>query len=42
MNELDRQESQAITRPSSAFYPQFGAAVRAGIEGWYAEGDEDE
>jgi len=33
MNELDRQEAQALTRPSSEFYPQFEVAVRAGVDG---------
>jgi hypothetical protein len=42
MNELDRQGAQAFTRPSSEFYPQFEAAVRAGVDGWCAEwGRED-
>jgi len=38
-NELDRDGAQAFTRPSSEFYPQFEAAIRARINGWYAEGD---
>jgi hypothetical protein len=40
MNELDREGAQAFTRPSSEFYPQFAAAIRARIDGWYGEGDE--
>jgi hypothetical protein len=39
-NELDRDGAQDFTRPSSEFYPQFAAAIRARIDGWYAEGDE--
>jgi len=37
MNELDQQEAQAFTRPSSEFYPRSAGAVRARIDGWYAE-----
>jgi hypothetical protein len=32
-NELDRDGAQAFTRPSSEFYPQFAAAIRARIDG---------
>jgi hypothetical protein len=39
MNEPDRQEAQADTRPSSEFYPQFGVAICAEIDGWHAEGE---
>ena len=42
MDELDRPEPQAFTRPSAAFYPQFEAAVRAGIDGWYPEAEQEE
>jgi hypothetical protein len=37
---LDRDGAQDFTRPSSEFYPQFAAAIRVRIDGWYAEGDE--
>ena len=37
MNELDREGAQDFTRPSSEFYPQFEAAIRARIDGWYLE-----
>jgi hypothetical protein len=40
MNELDRDGAQDFTRPSSAFYPQFEAAIRVRIDEWYGEGDE--
>ena len=40
MNELDRDGAQDFTRPSSEFYPQFEAGIRARIDGWYAEGNE--
>lgn len=36
MNELDRSGVQAFTHPSSQFYPQFEAALRARIDEWYA------
>jgi hypothetical protein len=39
-NELDREAAQDFARPSSEFYPQFPAAIRARIDGWYAERDE--
>ena len=35
MNELDREGSHDFTRPSSEFYPQFEAAIRARIDSWY-------
>jgi hypothetical protein len=38
MNELDRDGAQDFTRPSSEVYPQFEAAIRARIDGWYGEG----
>jgi hypothetical protein len=38
-NELDRDGAQNFTRPSSEFYPQFEAGIRARSDGWYAEGD---
>ena len=38
-NEFDRDGAQAFTRPSSEFYPQFEAGIRARSDGWYAEGD---
>jgi hypothetical protein len=39
-NEFDRDGAQDFTRTSSEFYPQFEAGIRAGIDGWYREGDE--
>jgi hypothetical protein len=39
MNELDRDGAQDFTRPSSEVYPQFEAAIRARIDGWYGEGE---
>jgi hypothetical protein len=42
MNELDRDGAQDFTRPSSEVYPQFEAAVRARIAGWYAENASNE
>jgi hypothetical protein len=47
-NELDLDDALRFTRPSSEFYPQFAAAIRAEIAEWYAadehndEEDEDE
>jgi len=35
MNELDREGAQDFTHPSSEFYPQFSAAIRAKINEWY-------
>jgi hypothetical protein len=40
-NGLDRDGAQDFTRPSSEFYPQFGAGIWARINGWYAEGTGD-
>jgi hypothetical protein len=42
MNELDREGAQAFSRPSSEFYPQFAAAIRARIDGWYPEAEQQE
>ena len=42
MNELDRDGAQDFTRPSSEVYPLFEAAVRARIDGWYAENASNE
>ena len=42
MNELDREGAQDFTRPSSEFYPQFEAAIRARIDGWYPEEEQPE
>jgi hypothetical protein len=42
MNELDREGSHDFTRPSSEFYPQFEAAIRARIDSWYPADDTDE
>ena len=42
MNELDRDGAQDFTRPSSEVYPQFEAAIRARIDGWYPEEEEPE
>ena len=42
MNELDREGAQDFTRPSSEFYPQFNAAIRARIDSWYPDEDTDE
>ena len=41
-NELDRKGAQDFTRPSSEFYPQFEAAIRARIDSWYPVKDTDE
>jgi hypothetical protein len=38
MNELDRDGAQDFTRPTSEVYPQFEAAIRARIDGWYGKG----
>ena len=42
MNGFDRDGAQDFTRPSSEVYPQFEAAVRARIAGWYAENASNE
>jgi len=40
---LSEKRTRSSTRPSSEVYPQFEVAVRARIDGWYAEEeDEDE
>lgn len=42
MNELDREGAQDFTNPSSEFYPEFSAAIRAKIDEWCpAEKSED-
>jgi hypothetical protein len=42
MNELDREGAQDFTNPSSEFYPEFSAAIRAKIDEWCpAEESED-
>ncbi len=38
MNGFDRDGAQDFTRPSSEGYPQFEEGMRAGIDGWWAEG----
>jgi hypothetical protein len=42
INSFDRHHAQAFTRPSSELYPRFEVAVRAEIQGWYAEGEREE
>ena len=37
VNDLGLDEAQSFTRPSSEFYPQFAAAIRAEISAWYDE-----
>jgi hypothetical protein len=34
-NDLDRDGAHDFTHPSSEFYPQFAAAIRARIDDWY-------
>jgi hypothetical protein len=41
-NNLDREGAHDFTRPSSEFYPQFEAAIRARIDSWYPVKDTDE
>ena len=41
-NELDREGAHDFTRPSSEFYPQFEAVIRARIDSWYPVKDTDE
>jgi len=46
MNELDREGAHDFTHPSSEFYPEFSAAIRAKINEWYpaekpAESDDE-
>ena len=38
MNQLDRDGARNFRQSSSEVYPQFAAAMRAGIDGWHAEG----
>ncbi len=38
MDELEREGAQGFTPPLPEIYPQFAAAMRAGIDGWHAEG----
>ncbi len=42
MNELDREGAQGFTHPSSEFYPDFSAAIRADIDSWYPEEGQEE
>ena len=42
INELDREGSHDFTHPSSEFYPQFEAAIRARIDSWYPADDNNE
>ena len=42
MNELDREGAQDFTNPSSEFYPEFTAAIRAKIDEWYPEEGQEE
>jgi hypothetical protein len=35
-NDLDLEGAQNFVHPSSEIYPQFGAAIRTKIDGWYA------
>ena len=37
---LSEKRTRSSKQPSSEVYPQFEAAIRARIDGWYAEGDE--
>ncbi len=41
-NDLNLEEAYDFTHPSSEFYPQFGAAIRARIDSWYPAKDPDE
>jgi hypothetical protein len=41
-NDLDREGAHDFTHPSSEFYPQFAAAIRARIDDWYEAATEDE
>jgi hypothetical protein len=38
-DSLTEKRTRSSRRPSSEFYPQFAAAIRARIDGWYAEGE---
>jgi len=41
-NDLDRDGAHDFTHPSSEFYPQFAAAIRARIDGWYEAATEND
>ena len=41
-NDLNLEEAHDFTHPSSEFYPQFSAAIRAHIDSWYPAKDTDE
>jgi hypothetical protein len=41
-NNLDLEEAHDFTHPSSEFYPQFSAAIRARIDSWYPVKDTDD
>jgi hypothetical protein len=36
---LSEKRTRSSKRPSSEFYPQFKAGIRARIDGWYREGE---
>ena len=36
---LSEKRTRSSKQPSSEVYPQFEAAIRARIDGWYAEGE---
>jgi hypothetical protein len=40
--DLNLEEAHDFTHPSSEFYPQFSAAIRAHIDSWYPAKDTDE
>ncbi len=42
MNELDREGAHDFTHPSSEFYPEFSAAIRAKINEWCPEKEPEE
>jgi len=42
MNELDREGAHDFTHPSSEFYPEFNAAIRAKINEWCPEEELEE
>jgi len=42
MNELDREGAHDFTHPSSEFYPEFSAAIRAKINEWCPEKELEE
>ena len=41
-NNLDLEEAHDFTHPSSEFYPEFSAAIRARIDSWYPANVADE